>query len=64
MEQLRLKKDARRWEQRAEDADEGFRGARQKLRAEADKYLDLIEQSLKGTQHTEQLFTIRWRVGT
>ena len=64
MEQLRLKKDARRWEQRAEDADEGFRETRKKLRAEADKYLDLIEQSLKGTQHTEQLFTIRWRIGT
>jgi superfamily II DNA or RNA helicase len=64
MEQLRLKKDARRWEQRAEDADEDFRDTRKKLRAEADKYLDLIEQSLKATQHTEQLFTIRWRVGT
>lgn len=64
MEQLRLKKEARRWEQRAEDADEDFREARKKLRAEADKYLDLIEQSLKGTQHTEQLFTIRWRVST
>lgn len=64
MEQLRHKKDARRWEQRAEDADEDFRETRKKLRAEADKYLDLIEQSLKGTQHTEQLFTIRWRVGT
>lgn len=64
MEQLRLKKEARRWEQRAEDADEDFREARKKLRAEADKYLDLIEQSLKGTQHTEQLFTIRWRIGT
>lgn len=63
MEQLRHKKEARRWEQRAEDADEDFRETRKKLRAEADKYLDLIEQSLKGTQHTEHLFTIRWRVG-
>ncbi|MBH0130558.1 SNF2-related protein [Salinibacterium sp. NK8237] len=62
MEQLRLKKEARRWEQRVEDADEDFRETRRKLRAEADKYLDLIEQSLKGTQHTEQLFTIRWKV--
>lgn len=53
MEQLRHKKDARRWEQRAEDADEDFRDIRKQLRAEADKFLDLIEQSLKGTQHTE-----------
>jgi ERCC4-related helicase len=62
MEQLRLKKEARKWEQRAEDADEDFRETRQKLRAEADKYLDLIEQSLQGTQSTEHLFAIRWRI--
>jgi superfamily II DNA or RNA helicase len=62
MEQLRLKKEARKWEQRAEEADEDFRGTRKKLRAEADKYLDLIEQSLQGTQSTEHLFTIRWRI--
>lgn len=64
MEQLRLKKEARRWEQRAEEADEDFRVTRKKLRAEADKYLDLIEQSLKGTQNAEHLFTIRWRIAT
>jgi len=62
MEQLRLKKEARKWEQRADEADEDFRETRQKLRAEADKYLDLIEQSLQGTQSTEHLFTIRWRI--
>jgi hypothetical protein len=62
MEQLRLKKEARKWEQRADEADEDFRETRQKLRAEADKYLDLIEQSLQGTQTTEHLFTIRWRI--
>lgn len=64
MEQLRLKKEARKWEQRAEEADENFRGTRKKLRAEADKYLELIEQSLQGTQETEHLFTIRWRIAT
>ena len=64
MEQLRLKKEARKWEQRAEEADEDFRDTRKKLRAEADKYLELIEQSLQGTQETEHLFTIRWRIAT
>jgi hypothetical protein len=64
MEQLRLKKEARKWEQRAEEADEDFRETRKKLRAEADKYLELIEQSLQGTQETEHLFTIRWRIAT
>lgn len=62
MEQLKLKKEARRWEQRAEDADDDFRDLKKKLRDEADKYLELIEQSLKGTQTTEHLFTIRWRI--
>ncbi|MCT7372458.1 MULTISPECIES: SNF2-related protein [Mycobacteriaceae] len=62
MEQLRLKKEARKWEIRAEQADEDFREARKKLRAEADNYLELIEQSLQGTQDTEHLFTIRWRI--
>ena len=62
MEQLRLKKEARKWEQKIEDADEAFRDIRKKLREEAGKYLDLIEQSLKGTQTTEHLFTLRWRI--
>jgi hypothetical protein len=62
MEQLKLKKEARKWEQRAEDADEDFRALKKKLRDEADKYLELIEQSLKGKQVTEHLFTIRWRI--
>ncbi len=62
MEQLRHKKDARRWQQRAEDADDEFRQTRKALQDEADKYLELIEQSLKGTQHTEHLFAIRWSI--
>lgn len=62
MEQLRQKREARRWEQKAEDADEAFRAVRRQLRDEADAFLDLIEQSLSGTQTTEHLFTIRWRI--
>lgn len=64
MEQLRLKKEARKWEQRAEEADENFRETRKKLRVKADIYLDLVERSLQGTQVTEHLFTIRWRITT
>jgi hypothetical protein len=44
------------------EADENFRETRQKLRDEAGKYLELIEQSLQGKQHTEHLFAIRWRI--
>ncbi len=62
IEQLQLKKEARRWERRADDADDEFRTTQRQLRAEADKYLDLIEQSLDGTQKVDHLFTIRWQV--
>lgn len=62
MEQLRLKKEARRWGQKAEDEDDRARGERATLRQEIDKYLDLIEQSLKGAREVENLFAVRWRV--
>jgi superfamily II DNA or RNA helicase len=62
MEQLKLKREAQRWERRVEEADDEFRELRKKLREESDKFLDLIEQALKGTQSEEHLFTVRWRV--
>jgi len=62
MEQLRLKKEARRWEQKAEDSDDEFRSLKKQLREEADKYLELIEQALKGVQSSEHVFTIKWRI--
>lgn len=62
MQQLKFKKEARKWAERAEQEDEEARAARKKMREEADRYLDLIEQSLKGTQAVEHLFSIRWKV--
>jgi len=62
MQQLKFKKDARKWAERAEEEDEEARVARKKMREEADRYLELIEQALKGTQATEHLFSIRWNV--
>jgi hypothetical protein len=62
MEQLKFKKEARRWSERVEEEDEDARLARKKMREEADRYLELIEQALKGTQSIEHLFTIRWRI--
>ena len=62
MEQLKHKKEARRWGQKAEDEDDRARSERIKLREEIDKYLDLIEQSLRGQREIEDLFAIRWRV--
>lgn len=62
MQQLTYKKDARKWAERAEEEDEDARIARKKMREEADHYLELIEQALKGTQTVEHLFSIRWKV--
>lgn len=62
MEQLRLKKEARRLRMRIDNADDDFRAERKKLEAEADKLLEMLEQSLKGTQEVEPLFVVRWRV--
>lgn len=62
MEQLKLKRESRKWETKVDEADEEFRAAKKKMREEADKYLELIEQALKGTQKTELLFTVRWSV--
>lgn len=61
-EELKHKKNARKWQQRIHEADDDFRAERHKLRAQADEYLELIEQALHGTQSTEHLFSIRWRV--
>ncbi|WP_350258503.1 SNF2-related protein [Scrofimicrobium sp. R131] len=62
MERNRLKKVARKWDQRAEEVDEEFRAMSKKLRAEADRLLEMIEQALQGAQESEHLFTIRWRI--
>jgi superfamily II DNA or RNA helicase len=62
MEQLGHKKQARRWEQKIEDADDEFRALKKNLRGEADKYLELIEQALKGAQDSEHIFTINWKL--
>ena len=39
-----------------------FDGREAELQAEIDEKLDMIEQSLQGTQDTEHLFAIRWRI--
>ena len=62
LEQLKFKQEARKWAQKAEDEDEEARAARKKMREEADNFLSLIEQSLKGTRNVEDLFTIKWKI--
>lgn len=60
--QLEFKKDARRWEQKAEAEDERAREERRKKREEIDGYLDLIEQALKGSKAIEDVFCIAWEI--
>lgn len=62
LQQLKFKQEARKWADKAEDEDEEARSARKKMREEAETYLALIEQSLKGTKDIEKLFTIKWKI--
>jgi SNF2 family DNA or RNA helicase len=62
MQQLKFKQEARKWADKAEEEDEMARAARKKMREEAENYLTLIEQSLKGTKTVENLFTIAWKI--
>jgi superfamily II DNA or RNA helicase len=62
LEQLKFKQEARKWSDKAEDEDEEARRARKQMRAEAETYLSLIEQALKGTKRIEDLFSIVWRI--
>lgn len=62
MEELKHKKEARRWEDRIEEEEDAYRRERKRLREQVDEMLVLIEQSLKGKQSVEDLFSIRWRI--
>jgi len=62
LQQLKFKQEARKWADKAEDEDEEARVARKKMREEAENYLLLIEQSLKGSKSEEDLFSISWKI--
>lgn len=62
LEEIKLKREASKWRSRADEAESDHFMERKKLREEAEELLDLIEQALTGTQETEHLFSIRWRV--
>ena len=62
LQQLKLKQEARKWADKAEEEDEQARTARKQMRDESEKYLSLIEQSLKGTREIVELFSFKWKV--
>ena len=61
-ERLKFRKEAQRLARRADDLYDDFKIERDRLRQKADDYLEMIEQTLKGTDSREQIFTIRWEV--
>lgn len=60
--QLEYKKEARKWEQRAEAEDDRAREERRKNREKADEYLEYIEQTLKGNKSLEDVFCVAWEI--
>lgn len=61
-ESLRLKKRSRDLQQKLYDLQDEFAAQRRRLLDESTDYLDAIEDALQGTENTEELFAIRWRV--
>lgn len=62
VEQLTHKKQAKKWDQKAEEEDEKFRADKKALKEEGERLLELIEQSLRGSKSRRQLFAAEWEV--
>lgn len=60
VEQLKHKKEAKKWDQRADEEDESFRAEKKVLKEEGARLLELIEQSLRGTKWERQLYGAEW----
>lgn len=61
-EQLRLKREARTWQRKADDEADRARQERQELQGKQDDYIELISQALQGTYQREPLFSLSWEV--
>jgi hypothetical protein len=61
-EQLRLKREARTWQRKADDEADRARQGRRELQDKQDDYIELISQALRGTHQREPLFALSWEV--
>ena len=61
-ESLRLKKKSNAIQQKIYDAEDEFSRERRVLLTRSAEYLEAVEQALGGSEHVEDLFTVRWRV--
>ena len=59
---LKYRKEAQKLARRADDLYDEFKSERDRLRGEAEEYLEMIEDALSVTNTREQVFTIRWKV--
>ena len=58
MEKLRLTREARHWQNKAEQADDEYRQERNRLHAKSEKFLNKVEKSLQAKHEVQDLFTI------
>lgn len=61
-ERLKLRKEAQKLSRRADDLYSDYREERERLRGKADEYIGMLEDAIRGTEHREHVFTIRWAV--
>ncbi|WOH93779.1 hypothetical protein [Corynebacterium urealyticum] len=61
-EELKLKKEARQWRRKADDAEDEYRSERNRLRNESDDLLDSAQEALQAKQSRDVLFTINWEI--
>lgn len=61
-QQLRLKREARTWQRKADDEADKARRERRELQSKQDDYIELFGQALQGTHKREHLFSLSWEV--
>ncbi|AKK12080.1 SNF2-related protein [Corynebacterium uterequi] len=61
-EELKLKKEARQWRRKIDDAEDEYRAERNRLRDQSEEYLDDARDALNATEARRELFTVNWEV--
>ncbi|KTF04232.1 RNA polymerase-associated protein RapA [Trueperella bernardiae] len=61
-QELKLRQEARRWQRKADDAEDDYRAERNRLRTESEELLRSAEDALRATETRQELFTINWEV--
>ncbi|OFM59341.1 DNA helicase [Corynebacterium sp. HMSC058E07] len=61
-EELKLKREARTWRRKIDDAEDVYRSERNRLRRESEDYLDNARDALHAIETRREIFTINWEV--